>query len=75
MYIIKNIQTFSNYHNNSKGGTAYSTLATAVEAVKTVIMFPCGQSPPPVIQISERLDALMGGLIVNYSRFMKKLSR
>jgi hypothetical protein len=59
-HIVKNIREFLKYHKNPKGGTLHSTLAAAVEAVETAVMFPCGESQPPVQQIAESIGYSRG---------------
>ena len=55
MHIVKNIREFLKYHKNPKGGTLQLTIAAAIEAVETAVMFPCGEIPPPVNKILESI--------------------
>ena len=48
------------YHKNPKGGTLNSTLAAAVEAVETAVMFPSGEIHAPVHQIADSIGDLHG---------------
>jgi hypothetical protein len=55
MQIVKNIKAFLQYHKKTQGGTVTSTVAAAVEAVETAIMFPSSKISPPINRITESI--------------------
>jgi hypothetical protein len=75
MRIVKNIREFLKYHKNPKGGTIHSTLAAAVEAVETAVMFPCGKVQPPVEKLRIASVTPMGGRLLACLKFVRKQLR
>jgi hypothetical protein len=56
MQIVKIIQKFFQYHKTVLGGMVTSTVATAVKAVETAIMFSSSKSSPLLVnQITESI--------------------